>query len=74
MATPAWTSDNVAGVVHAGVVDTNNANARSALAIDEVPVAVTVKVYDPAVIGVPVKAPPLESESPVGRVDPDFTT
>lgn len=73
IAAPVKVFAKVAGVVHDGVVDTSKENCRSALAIDEVPVAVTVKVYEPAVLGVPVKTPPLDSDSPTGKVEPDLT-
>ena len=48
-------------------------NVRSAIAIGEVPIAVIVKLYVPATVGVPVKAPPIDSAVPVGNVEPPFT-
>ena len=70
---PVSVSAKVVGVVQVGVVDTNSENCLSALAIDDVPVAVTMNEYDPAVLGVPVSAPPLESARPVGKLEPPFT-
>jgi hypothetical protein len=48
-------------------------NVRSAVAIGDAPVAVTVKLKLPATVGVPVSAPPADSDTPAGRVDPDLT-
>lgn len=72
-ADPAVTLVRVAPVVQLGMVAINHENWRSATAMDAVPVAVIVKVYDPADVGVPVNAPPLEREMPVGSEEPDFT-
>lgn len=74
MTAPVSVSAKAAGVVHDGVVDTNRENCLSTLAMDDVPVAVTVKVYDPAVEGVPVRPPPLDRARPVGKLEPAFTT
>ena len=41
-----------------------------ALLPEQVPVACTVKLYVPAVVGVPFKTPPDESVSPAGNVEP----
>lgn len=73
IAAPVKTSASEAGVVQEGVVETSNENCLSALAMDDVPVAVTVNVYEPAVVGVPLSAPPLDIDSPVGSVEPDLT-
>ena len=53
---------------------TIHVNVRSAIAIGEVPTAVIVKLYDPATVGVPVKAPPTDIAIPVGSVELLLTT
>ena len=73
IAAPVRVSAKVAGVVQDGVVDTSKLNARSAVALAASPVAVTVNVYEPATDGVPVRAPALESVTPVGSVEPALT-
>ena len=60
-------------VVQVGKVATIQVNVRSAIAIGEVPTALIVKLYDPAIVGVPVKAPLPDSAIPVGNVEPLFT-
>ena len=57
-----------------GNVATIQVNVRSAMASGEVPTAVIVKLYAPATVGVPVKAPPADNAMPVGSVEPLLTT
>ena len=61
-------------VVQFGKLAMIQVNVRSAMASGEVPTAVIVKLYDPATVGVPVKAPPTDSAIPVGSVEPLLTT
>ena len=72
---PARLSVYVPLAVTSVVVDgaTTTVNVRSEVAIGEDPVAVMVKEYDPAVAGVPVRAPADDKDRPVGRLDPFFT-
>lgn len=49
-------------------------NVRSANAMDDVPIAVIVKVYDPTAVGVPMRAPALDSAIPAGNKEPPLRT
>ena len=61
-------------VVHVGAVATIHVNVRSANAMDDVPMAVIVKVYDPTPVGVPIRAPAPDSTIPAGNKEPALTT
>ena len=61
-------------VVQVGAFAMIKSNVRSANAMDDVPIAVIVKVYDPTPVGVPMRAPALDSAIPAGNKEPPLRT